>query len=233
MVGGNLGKLGSIETEQSMPSASHLPLKIRPCTSDDLDPILEVQASALRTSSKSYSSLQIESLVRSQGLARLDPNEIGLVAEHEHKVIGFVVLIFPSFLTQNPKISGIYIHPNFMRQGIGRQLLESVERLVIEKGYDSIDVTSSLVAVSFYEQSGYHFVRESGFYSEAKIWVPCQEFKKQLIFLTATERWQRRATLSVSMLESFFLSIRSNFFLAFIAGLLLFKAIAVLANFWG
>lgn len=224
---GKLGRIALTDTEIMMMVGSHLSLSIRPLVQDDLERILEIQSIALRTSSPSYSPIQIESLVRSQASARLDPHEKGFVAEHNNEIIGFV-----SFLTKRPKIAGIYIHPDFMRKGIGKQLLSVVERFVIDAGYEYIYVTSSMVAVEFYKNSGYHSVIKSGFYSEGKVWVACEVLEKQLVCLTKAERWHRLTTLSASILRSIVLSIQSNFWVAFAAGLILFKIIYFLLNNW-
>jgi putative acetyltransferase len=210
-----------------MISASHLSLNIRPLMHDDLEKILAVQSSALRTSSASYSSIQIESLARSQASARLDPDEKGFVAEHENEIIGFV-----SFLTERPKIAGLYVHPDFMRQGIGKQLLETVERYAIDEGHEFIFVTSSLVAVEFYKNSGYYQLSKSGFYSEGRTWVACEELEKQLVCLTKAERWHRRKIFAASALRSVVLSIQSNFWVALTAGFILFKIISLLVSSW-
>jgi GNAT superfamily N-acetyltransferase len=210
-----------------MISDSCLSLNIRSLIHGDLERILEVQSSALRTSSPSYSSIQIESLVRSQASARLDPNEQGFVAEHENEIVGFV-----SFLAKGSKIAGLYVHPDFMRQGIGKQLLETVERHAIDEGYEFIAVTSSLVAVEFYKNSGYHHVLKSGFYSEGRIWVTCEELEKQLVCRIEAKRLHRQTNFAASMVRSVVISIQSNFWVALTAGFILFKIISFLISSW-
>jgi putative acetyltransferase len=209
-----------------MISASHITLKIRPLMHDDLEKILEVQSSALRTSSASYSAIQIESLVRGQASARLDPDEKGFVAESDHEIVGFV-----SFLLKRPNIAGIYVHPDFMRQGIGTQLLAYLERFIIDEGYQSIYVSSSLIAVEFYKNSGYQKVLKSGFYSEGKIWVQCEILEKHLVCPIHPEIWHRRtAALFISVINPLCKWIQSNPWAAFVLGFILFKTLSYLID---
>ncbi|TAG98607.1 MAG: GNAT family N-acetyltransferase [Oscillatoriales cyanobacterium] len=150
--------------------------KIRLSKPEDSEKIIELQTSSLRVLSSSYNLNQVESLVRSQASARFAQNEIGFVAEHENEIVGFA-----SYLTHPSQISGVYVHPNLIRQGIGTRLLKAVEKIAIDRGYKAIQVFSSLAGVSFYHANGYQSIRQSGFYSEQKTWIPCVILKKQLI----------------------------------------------------
>lgn len=172
---------------------------IRQSQPEDLEKILEIQASSLKTLTSSYDSRQIESLVRSQGSARLLKNEIAVVAECKNEIIGFA-----SVLIQQSQITGVYVHPHFMRQGIGTRLLEAVEKIALNHGTKVIYVTSSLPAVNFYQARGYKFISKSGFYSENKSWIPCINLKKQLISLTETENWYESVISFISSLSNFF-----------------------------
>ncbi|NES23229.1 MAG: GNAT family N-acetyltransferase [Symploca sp. SIO3E6] len=157
--------------------------QIRSSTPKDFKKIIELQTHSLRNLSPNYNSTQIESLVRSQASARSAEDEISFVAEYEHEILGFA-----SFLKQKSQISGIYVHPSFIRQGIGTKLLELVEKIAIDGGDKAIYVTSSLSTVTFYQANGYQLIRQSGFYSEEKIWIPCINLEKQLINIPDTQK---------------------------------------------
>ncbi|AFY31556.1 GNAT family N-acetyltransferase [Calothrix sp. PCC 7507] len=174
--------------------------QIRLSKPEDLEKILELQASSLRTLTSSYDSSQIESLIRSQASARLAKDEIGVVAEYENEIIGFA-----SVLIQQSLIGGVYVHPDFMRQRLGTQLLEAVEEIALDKRHKVIYVTSSLAAVNFYQARGYKSICKSGFYSESKYWIPCVNLKKQLIIFTETEKWYRHFIFNLKQIFSFIL----------------------------
>ncbi len=162
-------------------------VQIRLSKPEDSEKIIELQTCSLRKLSSSYNSNQIESLVRSQASLRFAQDEIGFVAEHENEIVGFA-----SWLVQPPCIvSGVYVHPNLIRQGIGTRLLKAVEEIAIDRGNKAINVVSSLATVKFYQANGYQFIRKSGFYSEAKTWIPCVILKKQLIIVPIHKRGYR------------------------------------------
>jgi ribosomal protein S18 acetylase RimI-like enzyme len=150
--------------------------QIRQLQPEDSETILELQASSLRTLTSGYNSQQIESLVRSQASARLAKDEIGIVAEYQDEIIGFA-----SILIYQSRISGVYVHPNFMRQGIGTKLLAAVEEIAVNQMHKVMHVTASLPAVNFYQARGYQLINKSGFYSENTSWIPCINLQKRLV----------------------------------------------------
>lgn len=150
--------------------------QIRPLNSEDSQKVLEIQANALRALSPSYSSNQIESLVRGQASVRFLEDETGIVATYQDRIVGFAAL-----LDKTSKIAGVYVHPDFVRQGLGTRLLKAVEKIAIDKGIETLGVTASLDSVKFYKASGYRVIRRSGFYSEGRIWVTCKNLRKQLV----------------------------------------------------
>ncbi len=151
-------------------------IQIRESTSDDLEKIIELQTIALKTLSVSYNAAQIASLIRSQTSWRYSQDELSVVAEQNRRIIGVA-----SLLVLQERISGVYVHPDFMRQNIGSQLLKHIEDIAIEKECKTIYVTSSLDTVDFYEANDYKRIRPSGFYSERRVWIPCINLEKQLI----------------------------------------------------
>ncbi|HIK03707.1 MAG TPA: GNAT family N-acetyltransferase [Trichormus sp. M33_DOE_039] len=159
-------------------------VQIRLFKPEDLEHILKIQADSLRRLSPSYSLTQIEALVNSQRSVRLYMNEIIVVAEYKHEIIGFA-----SMLYRQSRISGIYVHPNFARQGIGTQILIALEKLAIQNKFKIIDVVSSLSAVKFYQENGYQIIGESGFYCQNNVWIDCVDLEKQLSPLTEIEKW--------------------------------------------
>ena len=157
--------------------------QIRPSKPKDSKKIIELQTHSLRKLSPNYNSTQIESLVRSQASARFAEDEIGFVAESEQEIIGFA-----SILIHRSRIAGVYVHPSFIRQGIGTALLKEVEKIPIDRGDAAIYVTSSISTVNFYQANGYQVIRPSGLYSEGKVWIPCMNLEKQLISLSGTQQ---------------------------------------------
>ncbi|MEM7553428.1 MAG: GNAT family N-acetyltransferase [Cyanobacteria bacterium P01_A01_bin.84] len=206
-------------------------VQIRLSKSEDLEKMLEIQASSLRNLSPSYDSEQIESLVRSQTSARLAP---GVVAEYKGEIIGFAswMSLIP-FTNLMPQIAGIYVHPDFARQGVGTQMLKSIEKIAIDRGNEVMRVMSSMDAVSFYQGAGYELISESKFPSEGKIWIPCKYLSKRLVFVTKTQRLCRLVKSFYSGLKSVISFILFDFVVYFIIGLLVSIATSVIGSlFW-
>jgi putative acetyltransferase len=189
--------------------------KIRRSKPEDSEQIIELQTSSLREFSSSYDANQIESLVRSQASARFAQDEIGVVAEHKNELVGFA-----SCLVQPPYISGVYVHPNLMCQGIGTRLLKTVEKIAIDRGHEAIHVFSSLATVNFYKANGYQSIHKSGFYSEPNIWIPCVFLKKQLIIVPIAKQLYRHLVSLIFELKRIFPSILFLVTLYFVVAIL-------------
>ena len=173
-------------------------IQIRLAKPEDTADILELQARSIRTLSQDYNAKQIESLIRSQKSQRFI-NEIIFVAQRNNRLVGFA-----SLCIHTPQIGAMFVHPDFMRQGIGTKLLMAIEEAAIEKRYKIIYVMSSLSAVNFYRSMDYEITRQSGLLLEIDNWLPCTDLQKQLIPFTEVEKWMRQITLLMICLAAIF-----------------------------
>lgn len=148
---------------------------IRQSKPEDLGYILQLQADSLRILSNDYNLSQIESLIKSQKSARLSSDETTFIAELNSRIIGF-----SCFIDARNTIGGVYVHPDFVRRGIGTKLLNAVEEVAIQRKCQIIYVTSSLSSVDFYKANGYQVVRNSGFLSDLTTWIECVNLEKKL-----------------------------------------------------
>jgi N-acetylglutamate synthase-like GNAT family acetyltransferase len=164
-------------------------VSIRLATTADLETIIDLQTrsmSNLPAHFRKYDLKQIDSLIFGQTALRriYFSMETTLVAENENGLVGFASLAV-SFQT---KISGLFVHPDFITKGIGSKLLRQLELIATQNQIKTLIVMSSLESVDFYQKNGYQFRRETGFYSQGLVWIPCQLFEKELIPSTHTER---------------------------------------------
>jgi putative acetyltransferase len=137
--------------------------------------IIDLQTESLRIlCAKDYKPPQIESLVRGQALLRFKKEAI-FVAIYNEKIVGFSCIN-----VENIEIYGLFVSPKFTGQGIATRLLETLEKIAIYKKHKFIYVNSSLTAKIFYSNRGYQIIRESGFYSEGKIWINTVLMKKKV-----------------------------------------------------
>lgn len=156
----------------------------------DLESIVELQSLSMKLMSKEYNAKQIESLLRSQKVARTKCDEIIFVAYHDSKLVGLAALFESA-----PIISALFVHPDFIRRGIGNKLLQSLEDVAIERKYKILYVQSSLSSANFYRKKGYKKTSKSGFWDEGKIWIPTVSLQKRLIPLSKEEKWSQRVSL--------------------------------------
>ncbi|MEM9090881.1 MAG: GNAT family N-acetyltransferase [Cyanobacteria bacterium P01_F01_bin.53] len=176
-------------------------LQIRLATKEDLPEILELQAQSLRSLAIGYyKPTQIDCLVQSQGTARSrgfeEKNEVIYLASTNGKLVGLATL-----LTWSPRIGGLYVHPNFVRQGIALQLLSKIEEAAMIRRYRKLKVMSALSAIKLYEKAGYRRIRSTHFRLGKEV-IQCLEMTKTLRNESAQETQQ----------GSFFSSLRQLYF---------------------
>ena len=156
-------------------------LWIRQASFFDLRQIQQVQARSLRElSAQHYSVEQIESLVISQALSYLNllplvstPVYVAVTRDthNKEKIIG------AGFLSAGfSSIDGLYVHPKFSRRGVGTQLLRHLESIACQY-HRSLFVTSSMVAVPFYQKAGYSIEHSYQIQSEGHL-IDCEFMAK-------------------------------------------------------
>ena len=149
---------------------------LRPAHADDLFQLLRLQTDSVRTLCRSdYSSLELEALIEGN-LRRFSlggyQGEFILVAEVERVIVGWSALL-------GSRISAIYVHPQFIRQGIGSQLLRGLETQAIQSQFPTLKVAASLTARPFYQCHGYQIIARS-FLCPQNLPIPYLKMKKHL-----------------------------------------------------
>jgi putative acetyltransferase len=154
------------------------PLSLRHARPDEILKILRVQIDALRTlCANDYSSEQIEALVDrnisyfSRGGHR---GATTFVAELEDVVVGVSSLL-------GHRISAVYVHPLYVRRGIGSRLLQTLEGSALSRNTRTLKVTASLTACCFYQARGYQILNESYLVMKEGMQIRCIEMMRQLI----------------------------------------------------
>jgi putative acetyltransferase len=132
-------------------------MNLQICLADlfDTEKLIELQSNSLRLLSTDYEPKEIEDLVISEAKARLTSKEIVALAFYKDEFVGFACLDI-----KNSLISGLYVHPNFIRQGIGTHLLNFIDKIAQASGCKVLKVYSSLTAVNFYKTQGFEVITE-------------------------------------------------------------------------
>ncbi len=95
------------------------------------------------------------------------------VAEFEGAVVGF------SALAQNHVIA-VYIHPQYLRLGLGRKLYNALEQDALVWGFTELTVHSSYTALEFYRCLGFVDIEETHLALPSGQPLVCVLMKKQL-----------------------------------------------------
>ena len=151
---------------------------IRQAHSDDVIQLLRIQTDSLRTLCISdYSSLELEALIeRNLRHFSLGGNrdEFILVAEVDGVIVGWSALLASH-------ISAIYVHPQFVRQGIGSQLLRAIETKAIDSQFRTLKVAASFTARPFYQYHGYEIFGRSLILARRNLRIPYLYMQKPLL----------------------------------------------------
>ena len=137
-------------------------LAIRPVIAADVDPLADLQeASILRLGVTAYGEAKARAWARighEFKHALLEDGQF-FVAEQAGLRLGVGGWSPDSLEAGLAWLRYLFVHPDHVRRGIGRRLVEVAEAAAIRAGRPRFDVWSSLNAVAFYQALGYRRVR--------------------------------------------------------------------------
>lgn len=84
-----------------------------------------------------------------------DPDRRMIVAKQNDQVVGF------GFVDRMGQLQGLYVHPDYGRQGIGANILATLEQIAISLGVLSLQVNAAVNAERFYSKQGFDVVEYS------------------------------------------------------------------------
>jgi putative acetyltransferase len=95
------------------------------------------------------------------------------VAVKNDKVVGFCDHNFSC------ELWGLYVHKDYLKQGIGSRLLKTAEKSILKSGCKKITIKASITAEDFYKKYGYKFVKKS-FHQMGSIKLPIIIMNKKI-----------------------------------------------------
>ncbi len=129
-------------------------MKIRPALPTDGKAIGQLIFDTVRSVNiKDYSPAQIETWVPDPSTYCLFDG-IPFVVEKNGVILGFANLL-PEGL-----IHRLYVHKDYQGQGVGKKLLEEIEKEAKKLGHSRIFTESSITAKAFFEKNGFLVERE-------------------------------------------------------------------------
>ena len=128
-------------------------MKVREATLEDLDSVIELFESTIRTiNTKDYSPAQIEVWANA-----IDKNvwskkiiaQYFYVAEFNNQILGFSSMDYSGYL------DFMYTHKDFQGKGIAKSLLQQIEKKARELGIKKIFSSVSITAQLFFTLNGF------------------------------------------------------------------------------
>ncbi|MBU2524668.1 GNAT family N-acetyltransferase [Patescibacteria group bacterium] len=132
-------------------------MQIRPSTPTDTPKIAHLREQTIRhVNSKDYSQKTIEDWSSKKNTQNLKDNadtNKRWVAVDKGVIVGFCEH------TASCEISRIYVHKDYLRQGVGSGLLEVAENSLIKQGCKKVYIESTTTAKDFYKKNGYKVIK--------------------------------------------------------------------------
>ncbi len=135
-------------------------LKIRPAAIDDLPELQTLYVDTIRSTCRNdYDQNQINAWASTMGnqAGWLDAlvKQYFLIALINHKIVGF------GSLENGDYLDFLYVHKNFLRQGIANKLYRELEKESLRLGSEYITSDVSKTAKPFFEANGFNVVKEN------------------------------------------------------------------------
>ncbi|MEH2132255.1 MAG: GNAT family N-acetyltransferase [Nostoc sp.] len=160
-------------------------IKIRLAQPQDRNQIFDIRRDAIQIlCSRDYSPEQIQALLNDAELEqsqRAGIKDIVFVAEIGEKIVGFSAY-------SRYWVNALYVHPQYVRQGIGTELLKTIESEACSQNIKTLAVCASITGKPFYEASGYQEFSKAYITSSSGIYIPLIRMQKWLS--SPTEREQ-------------------------------------------
>ncbi len=154
-------------------------MAIRTWCEDDLAAIGQLFFEAVhRVNSRDYSPSQIQAWAPepwppSYWRERFQPYQV-FVAELAGQVVGFAELDLAE-----GHVDCFYVHHAYQHQGIGRMLMQAIERALEGSGVKHLHADVSLTARAFFESMGFSVTQQQGVIYRGERF---QQFRMQLLF---------------------------------------------------
>ena len=159
-------------------ATAHPKLALRPFLPADTPLLAEIfRAAIAELTGEDYSEAQQEawaSVAENEAAFGKDlADELTLIATMEGSPVGF------ASLEDNSKIGMLYVHPAVAGQGVGRLLIDALEKLAGGRGAAKLSVDASDSARGFFEKRGY-VAQQRNTVSVAGEWLANTTLQKQL-----------------------------------------------------
>lgn len=160
-------------------------MTIRIATGDDAENVLKVRREAVLVSGREYYSEEILQAwapvvngdnIKEQEKHLSDKDRVVLLAEIEGEIAGLVTLGISEAL-----IKQCYVLPEYQGKGVASSLMKEIEKVAKSRGITALRLSSSLIALDFYEKIGYARQSEYDYTLPGELKMRCFIMEKQII----------------------------------------------------
>lgn len=133
-------------------------MNIRKYRPDDSEEKVDLHLKTIReVNSEDYSQEQIEAWTSFDEGQHVPEEKIERwVAEEDGKLVGF-----SDYRFDEGTITGVYVHPDYLRNGIGSKLLEKILEDARNRGLEELTAEASVTAKEFYQSHGFEVVKRT------------------------------------------------------------------------
>ncbi len=135
-------------------------IKLRQARLNDLSILQELFVETIvSTCNKDYNDEQIKAwtsrLKNKDGWISRLSKQCFIVAQVDNKIVGFASLENGNYLDL------LYVHKDFLRQGIASVLYEALKQESLRLGFDALTSDVSITALSFFKSKGFKVIKEN------------------------------------------------------------------------
>ena len=94
-----------------------------------------------------------------------------------------VIVGFGNLNQDSGEIEAVYVAPEYVRRGVGREILQTLENVARDGGLTRLRLSSSMNAVQFYENAGYRRQKQKRYLLPCEM-VVCLPMTKELASTT-------------------------------------------------
>ena len=159
-------------------------IEIKRAEVSDAEDMMKIHSAAVRETASAYYSDEIiqnwaspltEEMQQKYVEAIQRKDEISIVAKIDGRAVGFGWVV-----PKEKELRAMYVHPDFGRRGVGKRILEALERMAAEKGVDILEGDASFNAERFYVKNGYVAVEKTEHKMRSGHLMPCVKIRKVL-----------------------------------------------------
>ncbi len=133
-------------------------MEIRRFRESDEEEKRELHLKTIReVNSQDYSKEQIDAWTTFDEDSSISEGKIRRwVAEQDQSLIGFA-----DYIPEKSRITGVYVHPDHLREGVGTKLLQKIIKDAKTRGLNELRCESSVTAKEFYQEHGFEVVEKT------------------------------------------------------------------------